>query len=385
MPLIPRPLRVLAFRLGSADPSWPVEPADLWVHGASMGEIAAAGSLLQRLPADGPTVYLTSGTPEGLARAERRCIGHGRGPGPVDRRGTLRLLRRLRPRALWLVESELWPGLLEAAADAGVRVGVVGARVSERTFQRCRRTFRQPWLRLVGSRVWRFATSDTVSATRLLQLGVPEERVRHCGRIKIPPAPDPDHPLPRLLRGLAGGARGWIVGGCTHPGEDGLLLRATAGDPAAARLLLAPRHLDRLGDVQRAVREAGREPVLRSALGEASGAAPLRPDQVLVLDTLGELPHAYLEARWAFVGGSVRGPRAHDLLEPLLGGARLLAGPRLEHQEDEAARLRGARVLEDFGGAIPTESKRPVDLPGLIAELDGRAATLTWMRGGGLL
>lgn len=381
MPLIPRPLRVLAFRLGSASPTWPVEPADLWVHGASMGEIAAAGSLLSRLPADGPTVYLTSGTPEGLARAERRDYGHGRGPGPMDRLGTSRLLRRLQPRAIWLVESELWPGLLGAARDREIRVGVVGARVSERTFQRCRHTFGRSWFRLVGSLVWRFAAADTVSARRLLRLGVPEERIRHCGRIKIPPEPRPDAPIARLMHALAEGDRRWIVGGCTHAGEEELLLDAAGAD--AGPLMLAPRHLDRLPEVERAVERAGRRPLRRTALGEDP--RPLADDQVLLLDTLGELPDAYTRARWVFIGGSVRGPRAHDLLEPLRGGARLLAGPQLEHQEDEAARLRGARVLEDFQGRIPEESHRPLNRQRLFAELDGREATLTWMRGGGLL
>jgi len=375
VPLIPRPLRVLAFRLGSASPSWPVEPADLWVHGASMGEIAAAGSLLSRLPADGPTVYLTSGTPEGLARAERREYGQGRGPGPVDRISTRRLLRRLRPRAIWLVESELWPGLLTAARESDVKVGVVGARISQRTYRRCRHRFGRSWFRHVGSMVWRFATADTVSAARLMTLGVPEERIRHCGRIKIPPRPDPSAPVAQLLRRLSGEERRWVVGGCTRPGEEQLLL-----DCGAAPLLLAPRHLQRLEEVERAVRAAGRRPVRRTAEPRA-----LADDEVMVLDTLGELQHAYTAARWAFIGGSVAGPRAHDLLEPLVGGARLLAGPALEHQEDEAARLRGARMLEEFRGEIPSESAQPVDRGRLLAELDGREATLTWMRGGGLL
>jgi len=369
-----RPLQVLGFRLGSVSPRWPVSPADLWIHGASMGEIAAAGSLLSALGDDHPTIYLTSGTPEGLSRAEERGYGDGRGPGPVDRLSARILLRKLQPRALWLVESELWPGLLAAARDEGVGVGVVGARVSERTFDRCKRGPGHTWFRHVASMVARFATADSTTATRLLKLGVPEERIRHCGRIKVPAPPDAGAPIVKLMADLAPG-RCWTVGGCTHPGEESTLLQAGAWP-----LMLAPRHLNRLPEVEREVVEQGLHPVRRS-----EDPRSLDREDVLLLDTLGELSHAYRAARWTFVGGSLQGLRAHDLLEPVVAGSRILVGPRLEHQEDEAERLKGARVLAEFRGEIPDWGDRPFDADALMAEADGRQRTLTWMEGGGLL
>jgi 3-deoxy-D-manno-octulosonic-acid transferase len=369
-----RPLQVLGFRLGAASPRWPVAPSDLWVHGASMGEVTAAGSLLELMEADGPSVYLTSGTPEGLQRAEDRGYGHGRGPGPVDRLSTRILLRKLQPRALWLVESELWPGMLAAARDEGVGVGVVGARMSERTYRRCCTAPGRTWFGLIGNLVKRFATADTYTAQRLLELGVPEAKIRHCGRIKLPAPPSPEAPIARLLQDLVPG-RTWIVGGCTHEGEESALLQTGAWP-----MLLAPRHLDRLEQVERVVLDHGLHPVRRSAQPNH-----LDAEEVLILDTVGELAAAYQSARWTLVGGSLRGPRAHDLLEPLVAGSRLLTGPLLEHQEDEAARLMGARVQVPFRGEIPTWGDEPVDVQHLLTELDGRGATLTWMRGGGLL
>lgn len=366
-----RPLQVLGFRLGSTSGRWPMAPADLWVHAASLGEVAAAGSLLETL--QGPTAYLTSGTPEGLSRAESRGYGQGRGPGPMDRFSARILLRKLQPRALWLVESELWPGILTAARDEGIGVGVVGARISDRTFGRCRRGPGLTWFRHVSSMVTRFATADTTTAMRLVQLGVPEERVRHCGRIKVPSPPDTGAAIAHLLERLVPGRR-WVVGGCTHRGEEEALLRTQAWP-----LMLAPRHLDRLAEVERIVDEHGLHPVRRS-----DDPRTLDREDVLILDTVGELADAYCAARWTLVGGSLAGPRAHDLLEPLVAGSRLLAGPHMEHQADEAARLIGARALVEFQGTVPGEA-RSFDPAPLLAELDGRAATLTWMRGGGLL
>ncbi len=375
MSWVPRPLRVLGFRLGSAGAAWPVEPSDLWVHGASLGEVAAAGSLLSTLPPDDPRVYLTSGTPEGLERAELAGLGHGRGPGPLDRLSTRRLLRRLRPRALWLVESELWPGLLAAANDEDVPVGVVGARISDRSFRRYDSGLGRMWFAKLGERIERFATVDEVSASRLIRLGIPAERVRCCGRIKLPAAPDPGAEIARQLDRLVSGERPWIVGGCTHPGEEEALLCSGAWP-----LLLAPRHLERLREVEELVGRHGLNPVRISA-------APSRLDRedVLLLDRVGLLAQVYTRARWTLVGGSVGGPRAHDLLEPVAGGSQLLAGPHLEHQADEARRLRAARLLVDFEGRIPDSPPPAFDPAGFMREFDGRPATLTWMRGGGLL
>jgi 3-deoxy-D-manno-octulosonic-acid transferase len=368
-----RPLQVLGFRLGSASPRWPVPPSDLWVHGASMGEVTAAGSLLELLEDGGPSVYVTSGTPEGLQRAQDRGYGHGRGPGPMDRLSTRILLRKLQPRALWLVESELWPGMLAAARDEGVGVGVVGARMSERTYRRCCTAPGRTWFGFIGKLVRRFATADTATASRLLDLGVPEGKIRHCGRIKLPAAPSPEAPIAALLRALAPG-RTWTVGGCTHEGEEEALLNTGAWP-----LLLAPRHLERLDEVERTVLAHGLHPVRRSAQPDH-----LDAEEVLILDTVGELAAAYQAARWTLVGGSLHGTRAHDLLEPLVAGSRLLTGPSLEHQEDEAARLTDAGVQVPFEGEIPTWGDEPVDVEHLLSELDGRGATLRWMRDGGL-
>ena len=375
MSWVPRPLRVLGFRLGAGGARWPAEPADLWVHGASLGEIAAAGSLLGRLDTHGPRVHLTSGTPEGLGRARAQGLGHGQGPGPLDRRSTRRLLRRLRPRALWLVESELWPGLLAAAADEGVPVGIVGARLSDRSYRRYDSALGRRWFAVLGERIQRIAAADGASAQRLAGLGVPAERIRRCGRIKIPAPPNPSAPVAALMDRLAPGERRWTVGGCTHPGEDEALL-----DAGCRPLMLAPRHLERIAEVEAAVRSRGLTPVRRG-----HEPAALADDQVLILDSVGELAAAYTRASWSLVGGSVRGQRAHDLLEPLVAGSRLLAGDRLEHQEEDASALREEGLLVDFDGSVPDDPGQPFDPRRALAGLDGRDATLDWMRAGGLL
>ena len=345
-------------------------PSGLWVHGASMGEVAAAISLLTVHGSDG--VYLTSGTPEGLARAQSAGFQRSCGPGPMERFAARRLLRSLRPRALWLVESELWPGVLTAARQENVPVAVVGARLSERSFRRYRRPLlRGRFLRLARA-VSLFAAADVATARRLADLGVPGEHIRVCGRIKVPPLPDRQAPLPRLMETLSPG-RSWLVGGCTHEGEEEALLAL-----GAPPLLLAPRHLERLPRVETLVRRQGLEPIRRSTEPDELG-----PNQVLVLDTLGELAHAYTVARWSFVGGSLTGDQAHDLLEPLAGGSHLICGQRLGLQGEDAETLRRLGALSLFDGSLPEPS--PEEEPAaLLALLDGRVATLDLLHERGL-
>ncbi len=371
MSSLSRPLKVLAFRLGAQVPTVPLGRSPLWVHGASLGEVAAAISLLSVSGTDG--VYLTSGTPEGLSRAEASGYRGRCGAGPLERHGTRRLLRSVRPRALWLVESELWPGVLAAARREDVPVAVVGARLSERSFRRYLRPVIKGRFQKMTEPVSLFAAADASTALRLTELGVPEERIRVCGRIKVPPLPDAGAPLPRLMEALSPG-RSWLVGGCTHDGEEEALL-----EMGGAPLLLAPRHLERLPEVEALVRRRGLEPVRRS---EEPGS--LGPGQVLVLDTLGELAHAYSAARYSFVGGSLTGAQAHDLLEPLAGGSHLISGPRWGLQAEEARMLRRAGALTPFDGSLPPADSVDVDAAALLEQLDGRPATLAFLRERGL-
>jgi 3-deoxy-D-manno-octulosonic-acid transferase len=305
-----------------------VEPGGVWVHGASVGESLAALPLHDALRARGFATLASTTTVTGRAvlRERRRDLPHALAP--LDHPWcTARALDRARPRALVLVETELWPSWTAAAARRGIPVVAVSARLSDRSFPRYRRfafalapTLRR--LAAVGAR-------SREDAERFVALGVPAERVEVTGDLKLEPPREP----PRL----AGDLKAFLadpplfVAGSTHPGEESAALAALGaleGAGWSAALVLAPRHPERFDEVERLVRDAGRRVHRRSRL---AGGARLGAGEVLLLDTLGELAAVYGLARSSFVGGSLVPRGGHNVLEPVVAGSPVLFGPHTEN------------------------------------------------------
>jgi 3-deoxy-D-manno-octulosonic-acid transferase len=311
-------------RLG-AQPVLP--PGAIWVHAASVGEILAASKLVDHLHKSGRAVCTSTVTLAGRevmrrARPDVPChlapIDH---PWCVDA-----ALARVRPAALVLIETELWPSWIAAAARRGVPVALVSGRVSDHSYPRYQRLsgIIAPALRRIGA----LGARTAADAERFLRLGAREESVRVTGDLKLEPAQDAPPLAPDLASVL--GAAKLFVAGSTHPGEEIAALEALAyaersGAPAA--LVLAPRRRERADEVARIVRASGRTLRRRTALGQGSLAA----GQVLVLDTVGELAPVYARAEVAFVGGTLAPVGGHNVLEPVFAGRPVLFGPHTEN------------------------------------------------------
>jgi 3-deoxy-D-manno-octulosonic-acid transferase len=312
-------------RLGAAPR---LEPGAVWVHGASVGESLAALPLHDALRARGFATLASTTTVTGRAVLRQRRGELPVALAPLDHPWcTARALDRARPRALVLVETELWPSLTAAAARRGVPVVAVSARLSDRSFPRYRRLAfaLRPTLRRLAA----VGARSREDAERFVELGVPAARVEVTGDLKLEPPREPAPLAGDLAAFLAD--RPLFVAGSTHPGEEAAALAALAAlevaEPGAA-LALAPRHPDRFDAVERQVRDAGRRLHRRSRLAVG---ARLGAGEVLLLDTLGELAAVYRLARVAFVGGSLAPVGGHNVLEPVAAGAPVLFGPHTEN------------------------------------------------------
>ena len=197
-------------------------------------------------------------------------------------------------------------------------------------------------------------------ATRIRALGVVPQRVMTTGNLKF------DQPLPATVGGVETwiknhvlpAGRELIVAGSTHPGEEDQLLccydRLRKQFPSLM-LLLAPRHIERVSQLQAAVKAKGFSVALRSDLESSDrrtgNGAPEVPSDVVILDTRGELAAVYRYAVVAFVGGTFIPVGGHNLLEPALWGKPVLFGPYTDHCA-EVARL----LLEAGGGRRVADS-----------------------------
>ncbi len=310
-----------AERLGAAT----VPAGAIWIHAVSVGEMRAAQPLIDALRAAQPEtpVLLTCMTPTGRATAEALYGGFARTVYlPYDyARLMRRFLRRAQPRLGVLMETELWPNLVHAAARQGLPLVLANARLSARS---ARGYARLPALtRATLRRIDLVAAQTGADATRLLKLGVSSVHV--TGNLKFDIAPPPG----QLERGAAWraawGARPVLLAASTRDGEEALLLRAFAGAaPDDVLLVLVPRHPQRFDDVAGLVEAAGLRCQRRSRLDTE----PLRPQTRVVLgDSLGELFAYYAACDVAFVGGSLVPLGGQNLIEAASVGRPVLVGP----------------------------------------------------------
>lgn len=340
-------LATLPGRLGAYDGSTPQSP--IWLHAVSVGEVGVAATLARALPPELP-LLVTTITPTGQERAlkafaERIAQGTAAVTYLPFELGWVirRFLRRFSPRALVLVEGDLWPLLLHKTRGRGIPIVVVNGRIGDRSFRRMRRMrpLLDPLLRPVLLRpVERWGTQTQEDRRRLLELGVDFERIVVTGNLKFE-TPTPVEP-PGLLDALreAAGGRPILVAGSTMAGEESLVLEAFTdiGRGDRALLVLAPRHPERWGEVERRLREGGYATLLRSRM-----TGPARPEVVL-LDTLGELASVYAVGAGAFIGGTLVPTGGHNPLEPAGFGVPIVVGPSMENFREIAAIFDGDRA-----------------------------------------
>jgi len=320
----------------------PARPAPtIWLHAASVGEAEAAAPLIARMQERGLPLVLTTSTVTGRDRLRARFSELPVQLIPLDLPGLAqRSLRRARVRTLVLVETELWPNLMRAATTAGVRVVIVSARISDRSYRWYLRL--RPLFASLLCDVDRVGARSETDRARFTALGVREERATLVGDLKLdrPPA----LAASEELRGALGPGP-FLIGGSTHAGEEEALLRAwrelREGAASGLRLLLVPRHPQRVPAVCTLLERHGARFGLRS-----EGAADA---EVVIVDTVGELASLYALADLVFCGGTLARVGGHNLIEPVQAGRVLVHGPHLENQRHQEQLLRPFGVLHRVG------------------------------------
>lgn len=348
----------LAERLGFV----PLQPGPdrFWVHAVSVGEVMAAVPLVHALHQRWPDteVVVSTVTPTG-ARVARTRLPEATATFafPLDLGpATARAVRRVRPRCFIALETELWPNLLRTLAVDGTPAILVNGRLSDRSFRRY--AWVRPLFRRVLDHVALFCMQSDEDARRIISLGAHPERVVVTGNLKME-APEGLEGAEQLWRRLLhlGPARVWIAGS-THRGEEGPILDAFValreelrGSPEPLCLILAPRHPERVDEVEALGRARGLPLVRRSRIG------PGGPNEVIVLDTVGELATLYAVAEVIFVGGSLVPAGGHNVIEAALHAKPIVFGPHMTNFRNAAAlllRARGAFQIRDAGELLPT-------------------------------
>lgn len=339
----------------------------IWVHAVSVGETRAAEPLIVALQARWPDhrILLTGMTPTGRDAGETvygdRVI---QAYLPYDYPSAVRrFFTHFSPAFGVLMETEIWPNLLAGAKRLGVPVMLANARLSERSargYGRFGALARPAFAALSG-----VAAQTAGDAVRLQALGACPVEV--CGNLKFDVEPPGDKlELGSAWRKALAGRRVWLAAS-TRDGEETLILDAFAQRaPAAALLVLVPRHPQRFDEVASLLRARG------LTFRKRSEGLPDAATQVWLGDSMGEMAAYYAMAEVAFIGGSLLPLGGQNLIEAAACGCPVLIGPHtfnFARATEDAIAAGAAKRVEDAG-----------ELLGAVTRILGTPSELAAMR-----
>jgi 3-deoxy-D-manno-octulosonic-acid transferase len=341
----------------------------VWVHACSVGEVVAARPLLRALRTQfgEQSVLLTVSTVTGRALAEDSSAEVPVTWFPFDTPSAVRsFFGAARPRALLLVETEIWPNVLREAGRRGVPVFIVNGRISDRHYTRFQRFARLfpgafPGLHAV-------AAQSAEDADRYRILGVPPSRVQVLGSAKFDAVriSIDIHERARLRRQLGlTPDQVLVIFGSTRPGDEALAAECWAtlkGQYPDAHLLVAPRHVERVPEIL---------PLFPGALLRSHGQRTHFRERgdVMLLDTVGELATFYSIATVAVIGGSFfPGVEGHNPIEPAALGIATIFGPYMKNFAVPARAL----LAQNAAVQVPAPGALCAALQALLADTTER-------------
>jgi len=338
-----------------------IEPAGVWIHAVSVGEVQAAAVLIRKLLQLYPErrIVVTTGTPTGAERVRSLFGERVRHVYlPYDLPGAVRrFLDRVRPRIAIVMETEVWPNLFRESARRDIPIVIASARLSQKSVRGYRRL--ASLFKSALAQNIHIAAQTPTDADRFVAIGANPRATSVTGNIKFDiEIADAIKAQGRALRAQFGDRPVWVAGSTHAVEEDDVLAaheRLLRTHPRAL-LVLAPRHPQRFDEIRAALRTKKIAFVMRS-----SGAMPSSSTTVLLLDTLGELVTLYAAADVAFVGGSLVPIGGHNLLEPAALGMPVITGPHTHNAPDIA------RALLACGAAIEVSTRE--QLSQVLAEL----------------
>ena len=347
----------------------------VWLHCVSVGETQAARPLaraiLEHFPSHALVVSTTTAAGQRVAREVFREDAAAVVYFPFDWAWAVRRsLRQVNPAAVLIMETELWPNFLRECRRRAAPAAVVNGRLSEKSFRRYRlvRGFTK---RIVSDLTLALMQTDA-DAERMRALGLVPGRVFVSGNVKFDGG-DSDGNGRQLTEDLRArfrfdGARPLVVAASTHAPEERIALeafkklRATPGNDQV-RLLIAPRHPERFGEVAALLEASGLRWSRRSGAQSQQDA----DCDVLLLDSIGELRAVYSLAEVVFVGGSIASNGGHNILEPAAAGVCTVTGAHTFNFKAVVEAFLEAGALVQLPAL--SESEAPAALANVLGEL----------------
>ena len=331
------------------------------MHAISVGEVTSALVMLRELRERNPAIplYISVGTLAGREVADDKLFGVVSGVffAPLDYAFAVRrVLRRIRPATVIILETEIWPVLYREVKRSGASLLIMNGRISDRTLPRYRA------LRFIFTHVLRLPDAIFVQGpkdrARYFAAGAPAEKIEVLGNLKYDAAPvrgEPPVPVVKVLEKLRP-SEIWIAASTMPPAdasdidEDEVVLDAFKElAPSHPRLLLilVPRKPERFDEADELLRQSGLRYMRRS---RGTMDPTLKLPCVLLLDSIGELATLFPLADVVFMGGSLARRGGHNVLEPAACGRAIIVGPHMQNFTEIAADFREHYAMLEIAG-----------------------------------
>lgn len=374
----------------------PFQPAKnlhaIWFHVVSVGETNAAQPLIEHYLKAGHPVLVTNTTKTGQARAKSLFL---KAPYldlfqavylPADQVHLIReFYQKYQPKLLALVETELWPNLIDQAQHFQVPCLLINARLSEKSAKGYAKV--KGLTRGMLQNLQQLLAQDPATQQRFIALGMPAERTKVVGNIKFDITAPEDfvEQAAQLQQTWQLVHRKIITLASTHVPEEQQLL--TALKPYFAQhpellCIVVPRHPERFDEVAVQVKK------LQLNMQRRSLAEAIQPEtQVYLADSMGEMWLWYALSQACYVGGSLNEPGGgHNILEPLaLNVATVLGKNYFNFQSivDEFVAAEAVYVVENAEQAVNTLTQLLFE-PALRAQLNQNAQVIMYKNRGSL-
>ncbi len=318
------------------------QPGGIVIHAASVGEVIALKPFIEMTLAHftNTPVTITTFTPTGSARVTETFgdrVQHYYLP--IDAPSTVKkFLKSLKPKVLVLMETELWPTLIEQCGKLGVSTMLINGRISQRSFPRYQKItpLISPTLETIDS----IMTQSEDDAQRFLALGAPGTRVSCTGNIKYDiDIPDQSSALHAELRMIALQRKTWVVGS-SHADEEALFLasfKQLQKHIDNLILIIAPRHPERVKHLVELADSMGLSVVKRS-----EQTRPSKNDDIWLIDTMGELLNFYQIADVCTVAGSFGATGGHNPIEAAMFKKPIIVGTNMDNFQEITTELLNA-------------------------------------------
>lgn len=318
----------------------------IWVHGASVGEVITAKSIIERIDEEFPEweIFISATTNTGFSVAEKIFSDKAAFFFPADLSWiTKKVLLKKKPNFILLVELEIWPNFLISAYKKNIPVIIVNGRISNRSLKvyRAISHISKDFRNSLTNEINTFCARTELDAQRFRELGIRGKQIFVTGTMKYDNIPN--HVDENISKGLAelfhiNDDDLVFIGGSTHEGEEEILIRVFERLNTTypnLKLILAPRHIERVKNTSRLIEKMGFVPVLKTEVERSHYKWLNTKKAIILIDTVGDLGKIYSLSNYVFVGKSLVPFGGQNMMEPAGLGKPVIFGPHTFNFKEE--------------------------------------------------